>query len=73
VEHIVTDLSPQVLLPEVILDAFFDEGAQFDPATLQEAFEFVGFEVIEQHIALSYGVSHIFSVFQRRRKVSSGE
>jgi SAM-dependent methyltransferase len=60
-----TDLSPQALPPEVILDAFFEEEAQFDLESLQRAVQRAGFQIVSQRLAVSYGVPHIFTVLRR--------
>jgi len=60
-----TELSPDEVPGEALLDACYEEEAQFDPETLRDAFVAAGFEVLEQRVAASYGVSHIFSVFRR--------
>jgi SAM-dependent methyltransferase len=65
-ERMATGLLPEDVLPEAFLDAFYEEEAQFDPATLRESFGCAGFEAVEQHVAISYGVPHIFSVFRHR-------
>ncbi|HUT74707.1 MAG TPA: methyltransferase domain-containing protein [Armatimonadota bacterium] len=64
--RIATDLSPRDLPAGAVLDSFCEEEAQFDPETLREVFEQSGFATERQHVALSYGVPHIFSVFRRR-------
>lgn len=61
----VTDLTPEDIPREAILDCFYDVEAHFDPDTLREAFERAGFEVVRQHVAPSFGVPHIFSVFRK--------
>jgi len=60
-----TDLSPEDLPPECILDASYEEEAQFDPVTLREAFERAGFEVVKQRLVVSYNRPHIFSISRR--------
>jgi len=65
-ERKATDLSPEHLPPEVILDAWYSIEAQFDPDTLQAALDRAGFEPVKQWVADSYGVPHIFSVFRCR-------
>jgi ubiquinone/menaquinone biosynthesis C-methylase UbiE len=58
-----TDLTPEDIPREALLDCFYDVEAHFDPETLREALERAGFEVVRQHVAPSFGVPHIFSVF----------
>jgi hypothetical protein len=61
----VTDLSPEDMPLESIVDAFYEEETQFDPATLREVFEHTGFEMLDQRIVVSYNRPHIFSLFRR--------
>lgn len=61
-----THLSPEDLPLGIILDASYTIEAQFDPQTLQSAFDRAGLETIKQWVADSYGVPHIFSVFRSR-------
>ncbi len=58
-----TDLTPEHVPREALLDCFYDIEAHFDPDTVREAFQRAGFEVLRQHVAPSFGVPHIFSVF----------
>jgi ubiquinone/menaquinone biosynthesis C-methylase UbiE len=60
-----TDLTPEHIPREALLDCFYDIEAHFDPDTLREAFERASFEVVRQHVAPSFGVPHIFSVFRK--------
>ncbi len=62
-----TDLTPEDVPREALLDCFYDIEAHFDPDTLREAFERAGFEVLRQRVAPSFGVPHIFSVFRKCR------
>jgi ubiquinone/menaquinone biosynthesis C-methylase UbiE len=61
-----TDLSPHELPPQAILDASCEEEAQFDPDTLRRAVERAGLQMVSQHLAVSYGVPHIFSTLRRQ-------
>lgn len=60
-----TDLTPEDIPREALLDCFCDIEAHFDPDTLRVAFERAGFEVVHQHVAPSFGVPHIFSVLRK--------
>jgi ubiquinone/menaquinone biosynthesis C-methylase UbiE len=64
-ERIVTELSPEDIPSEVILNSFYEEEAQFDPETLRGVFQRTGFDMVEQHIAVSYERPHIFSLFRK--------
>jgi len=60
-ERVATDLSPADMPAEVILDSYYEEERQFDPHTLRTSFQEAGFEAVEQRVAGSYGVPHIFA------------
>ena len=64
--RVTTDLRPEKIPDAALCDAFFEEEAQFDPASLRETFAQAGFVPVEQEVRMSYGVPHIFSVLQRR-------
>jgi len=60
-----TTLGPEDIPPESIVDASFEEEIMFGPETLQDTFRRAGFELVDQHVADSYGGPHIFSAFRR--------
>ena len=65
-ERVATELRPEDLPAEAVLDSYYNVETHFDPATLAEAFDRAGFELVEQRIQDSFGVPHIFSVFRKR-------
>jgi len=65
-ERVASELRPEDLPAEAVLDSYYNVETHFDPATLAEAFERVGFEPAEQRVQDSFGVPHIFSVFRKR-------
>jgi ubiquinone/menaquinone biosynthesis C-methylase UbiE len=62
--RISTMLGPEDLPAASIVDASFEEETMFDPEGLQDVFFRAGFETVDQHVADSYGVPHIFSTFR---------
>jgi len=64
-DRLPTTLGPEDIPAESIVDASFEEEIMFDPETLQDAFRRAGFDLVDQHVADSYGVPHIFSAFRR--------
>lgn len=64
-ERVATDLLPADIPTDVILDSYYEEERQFDPHTLRTSFQEAGFGAVEQRVADSYGVPHIFSIFKR--------
>ncbi len=55
-----TDLTPEEVPPEAVLDSFYDVEAHFDPETLRAAFERAGLGMVEQEA----GGETILSVFR---------
>ena len=65
-ERVATELKPEDLPAEAVLDSYYNVETHFDPATLAEAFDRAGFEPVEERVQDSFGVPHIFSVLRRR-------
>jgi ubiquinone/menaquinone biosynthesis C-methylase UbiE len=65
-ERVASELKPDDVPAEAVLDCYYDLETHFDPDTLAGAFDEVGFEAVQQEVAESFGVPHIFSVFRRR-------
>jgi len=65
-ERVASELKPDDVPAEAVLDSYYNVETHFEPETLADAFTEVGFDVIQQDVAESFGVPHIFSVFRRR-------